>query len=429
MKTLERQLRHSNAERWNDANDFKLIKGNLMKKFQLLNEVLELIEQRPHAEAIKSVKFWLYPDKCYALTDGEKFYSNLEGVFNIDKKISKRFSRKLIFDFLEESLLKKKNENNKYTEDMEDVIFDSFYQVSPKTLYVTAPISGIRLDENINKFELSVFKFGDLSSLSIPISNENGIYIQTAINEVYDNSIAIKNAENSFYDFAKLIVFISGKNDKSIQINTGLPLRPSLSHEQMYVETTSYQITNEQGALEQGKIENKYLEKIPINNKFFYESKRFKKLWSMYEIKHKGNKLTDMQSRILNSSLAIGESAMSQNTKNSVIYTCIALEILFSYDEGSIFQKSIADRLADTFSYIVGEDKEARLISSNLLKKVYRMRSALVHGGDKEISDEYVAINILLKAAISELLNNEKYSQLKKIDELYAMVKDAQNSY
>jgi len=57
------------------------------------------------------------------------------------------------------------------------------------------------------------------------------------------------------------------------------------------------------------------------------------------------------------------------------------------------------------------------------------MRSALVHGGDKEISIDYIKINTYLRVAISQLLNNDKYSHLRKIDDLYDMVKEAQNSY
>ncbi|MDV6557696.1 hypothetical protein FA510_28225 [Pseudomonas aeruginosa] len=140
-------------------------------------------------------------------------------------------------------------------------------------------------------------------------------------------------------------------------------------------------------------------------------------------------KISDLNSRILNCSISIGEAIRSQKEKDSVIHTCIALEILLSYDEGSLFQKSIGDRLADTFVFIVAKDKESRLRASSVLKKVYRMRSALVHGGSKEIDQSYVGIIQLVRAAIAELLNSEKYKDVKKIDKLYEMVKDAQNSY
>ncbi|MFX4243544.1 hypothetical protein ACOL22_12310, partial [Aliarcobacter butzleri] len=80
-----------------------------------------------------------------------------------------------------------------------------------------------------------------------------------------------------------------------------------------------------------------------------------------YEKKHFNKKISKMEIRLLNASIAIGESALSKNIKNSIIYTSMAFEILFSFDEGSLFQKSIGDRLADTFAFIIASDKETRL--------------------------------------------------------------------
>ena len=45
------------------------------------------------------------------------------------------------------------------------------------------------------------------------------------------------------------------------------------------------------------------------------------------------------------------------------------------------------------------------------------------------MNTDYIVFNSLLSAVISELLNNEKYKDVKNIDNLYSMVKEAQNSY
>ena len=136
-----------------------------------------------------------------------------------------------------------------------------------------------------------------------------------------------------------------------------------------------------------------------------------------------------MEKRLLNASISIGESALSKNIKNSIIYTSMGLEILFSLDESSLFQKSISDKLADTFAFIVGTDKETRLDASKAIKTFYNLRSALVHGGNAKVNNDYMVINLYLRAIINELLNNEKYANIKTINDLYAMVKEAQYSY
>ncbi|MBL0909989.1 hypothetical protein G5645_18465 [Pectobacterium carotovorum] len=115
--------------------------------------------------------------------------------------------------------------------------------------------------------------------------------------------------------------------------------------------------------------------------------------------------------------------------RNSIIYTCISLEILFSFDEGSLFQKSISDKLSDIFVFIVATDPQSRMKTSSFIKKFYGLRSALVHRGNKKMNNDYISINILLHPAINELINNPKYSNIKNIENLYDMVKEAQYSY
>jgi len=136
-----------------------------------------------------------------------------------------------------------------------------------------------------------------------------------------------------------------------------------------------------------------------------------------------------MEKRLLNASMAIGESSLSRNTKNSIIYTSMALEILFSLNENSLFQPSIADKLSDTFAFFIGTDKETRLSASKAIKSFYSIRSALVHGGNPKVNNDYIIINSYLRAIIKELLNNEKYVDIKTISDLYTMVKEAQYSY
>ena len=107
----------------------------------------------------------------------------------------------------------------------------------------------------------------------------------------------------------------------------------------------------------------------------------------------------------------------------------MAFEILFSYDDGSLFQKSIGDRIADTFAFLIGDSAQHRMDIVAKVKKFYSLRSAIVHGGTGKIDNSYIAFNIFLRAAIDKLLNNEKYRNIKKIDDLYQMVKEAHYSY
>ncbi|WP_186371861.1 hypothetical protein, partial [Yersinia aleksiciae] len=81
------------------------------------------------------------------------------------------------------------------------------------------------------------------------------------------------------------------------------------------------------------------------------------------------------------------------------------------------------------FSFIVAKNVDARLEVGKLVKKVYSLRSAIVHGGEKELSNENLVVNFLMGLAISELLNGERFSKMTKLQDIYEQLKRAQNSY
>jgi len=400
-----------------------------MKRHELLNKALSLVNLINRKDFPKYGKGWLSEKSTWGVTDLESYTQIIEEIFNSEKTISSRFSRKVIYKIIDEAVIEKKKENEEFTEVTAGLVFDQLQKTTPAIHQVLAPISGIRLDNNEGELSIGAFKIGRLEKLDFPIANTEGYYVKTSIGNSYDRTLSIEKAKTAFEDFARLILFMSGKGDKTILIRTGLPLYPSISHDRMYVETNSFQVTDEAGELSQSDISNRFLEKIPVDNAFFRSNEVFSELWQIHDKRQKNEGITDIRKRILNAALAIGESARSEDPKNSVIYTCMGLETLFSYDEGSIFQKSIADRMADTLAFIVAKDKDSRIVTNKLLKKVYAMRSALVHGGEKQLTNDYATINTLLRMAIAELLNNPKYSKIKKIEDIYEMVRDAHYSY
>lgn len=401
-----------------------------MEFLELLNSFLESLEKSVD-KPINYYKFWYNNNEYIYVSsqNSQKFQENLELIYSINKKIYSRFTRQKIYKYIEDEIVNKKMKNEIFLEENAKYFFKQFEEMKPYSKYVIAPISGIRLDKS-EKMNISVFEIGKTTQLKSILSNEqDGYYIAVKINNIYDELIAIEEAKNKFLDFIRIIIFISGRNDKTIKIKTGLPSYPSLSHERIYIESNSYQITeNINDEFPSTTINNIHCEKIPLDNDFFCKNESFKKLWNLYENQN-NEKISKMEKRILNASIAIGESALSTNQKNSIIYTSMAFEILFSFDEGSLFQKSIGDKLADTFVFVVCKDKDSRLNTIKSVKDFYKLRSALVHGGEANPTNDYIYFNRLLSAVISELLNNTKYEYIKNIDHLYNMVKEAHNSY
>ena len=400
-----------------------------MTLIELLNIALSLLEQTPNKGFSKDYsESWIRKNGHIYLPHKNTitFMQIIEKIYFLNTKICERFSYQTVSKYIKEKLVDAKSEEMNFSETNSKDFFKYFEDIKAKSNYVIAPICGVRLDKK-DKVNISIFEIGKQRNLKGILSNDSdGYYIAVKIDNVYDNILAIEEAKNKFSDFIRLVIFITGQNDKRVILKVGLPSYPSMSNELMYVESSSYIISetiNEEFP-ETSTINNILVNKVPIDDDFFINNLNFKKLWILYEKTE--NKFEE---RLLNASIALGESASSKNLKNSFIYTSMAFEILFSYDDGSLFQKSIGDRIADTFAFLIGDSAQHRMDIVAKVKKFYSLRSAIVHGGTGKIDNSYIAFNIFLRAAIDKLLNNEKYRNIKKIDDLYQMVKEAHYSY
>ena len=136
-----------------------------------------------------------------------------------------------------------------------------------------------------------------------------------------------------------------------------------------------------------------------------------------------------MESRLLNCSIAVGESLFNSNTKNSIIYTSIALETLLSLDERELFQASIGEKISEGFAYLIGKTPETRIEASKFVKKFYGIRSAIVHGGKANINNDYTTINQYLRSCVQTFLNDKDLSEIRTLQQFRELLQKAKYSY
>lgn len=136
-----------------------------------------------------------------------------------------------------------------------------------------------------------------------------------------------------------------------------------------------------------------------------------------------------MQLRLLNCSLSVGESFLNLSIKDSILYTSIALETLFSLEERELFQRSIGENISDGFAYLIGKDLGSRLEVVRLVKKFYALRSAIVHGGKASINNDYLTINQYLRSCVKTFLNDEELSKIKHLQGFREILQKARYSY
>lgn len=396
----------------------------------LLNELIGMISECGTDELPSKEKAWLSPEgKHLFVDDVDKFYANLNAIYNERKEFYEKFSiatfNKKLDNFIHE--LKKKGKTA--TEDDVKDLVGIFSKITPQQYTVVAPIFGIRFDDDRKDLNFGPFKIGYLKDLNFPICNGGELYIGINVNDVCDNKIAQEIAQTAFADFSRIVHFLLGRFDNSHVISFGLPGMPSFSHERMYVSTLSFGLIDNNGNFVGAEVSSKIVEKLPIDNDFFTSHELLSKILHLYDMAHNNKKISKFQMKCLNSALSIGESAFSADDRNSLLFSCIALETLFSFNEESLFQRSIGEKISSLLAFVVAKTPEERLETIKFTKDVYSMRSALVHGGNKKITNKYIKLNVLLRMAIAELLNSPKFSQVNSIDDLVNMYNLAQVSY
>lgn len=418
-----------------------------MQLYVILNNLLKLIEIYPENKETQNFRNKFIIDKnnqvikvIFTINDNQQFEQYINEALTLLQKQT-YLSKETTSDFIMNQLIISKIENDNYTIDNSNKFIQEFLSLEIKTTQVITNIIGIELKNNQKPFQMGYFEVGYNRDIINKIKQnggqvdnflqkENQLYFKANIHHL-DLRDKHHNKKISLYtlDFIRLLLFISGSFNYDFKIKTGSIFYNEIGnllitdfYQQSYFNADWQKIGGSEGKQASAKL--------PISALISLEDyEQFKILWDLYQQKSENLKLTDIQDRILSASLAIGESIRSEEDKNALIYTCIALESLFSFDEGQLFQRSIGDKIADCLAFIVGNDKEGRKGIIKHTKEIYRARCALVHGSQSSKPIDLYWINDFIRTAIIELLRNTKYKDIKTIDQLYNMVKDAQLSY
>ncbi|MGK7956757.1 MAG: hypothetical protein AB4063_16130 [Crocosphaera sp.] len=92
-------------------------------------------------------------------------------------------------------------------------------------------------------------------------------------------------------------------------------------------------------------------------------------------------KMTNFEKRIWTALYWLGETMTEQEISSLIIKYATCLETLFNTREGGI-----SEQISEFTAFICGYSKEERLYIYDNIKKLYKLRSTIVHGGGNEIS-------------------------------------------
>ncbi|MDL2264347.1 hypothetical protein LJC31_06810 [Synergistaceae bacterium OttesenSCG-928-I11] len=390
---------------------------------ELLIDLSKLFEQIPDDDRAKYPIIWGAKDR-FCIKDIHAYTQITDEIILRNKHLLKKFHQKTLLSYVAQSLLKALRKQSIIDDLFSSTFFDDLLSQSPESLTCATVITGISLEEK-SDISIGAYNIFTQEELKYPykIADELFLWITVKINNSYDRELAKEKGNSLFNDFRRMICFLLGQYGDKYEIRIGFPLLKKIGPYQASGENYEIVFFNENKQMLGAHSSKPIYLLVPLHDPYFAQNPNFSQLWEIHSRMTNNSHLTELEKRIVNSALAVGESIVTDDFRNSVIYSCIAVETLLSFDEKSLFQPSIGERIAESVAVLVGPSQDERLAIYKLVKNAYALRSALVHGGQPEMENNHFALNYYLKMIINRLLNEEPFIHMKTIVDLYGYIK------
>lgn len=166
-----------------------------------------------------------------------------------------------------------------------------------------------------------------------------------------------------------------------------------------------------------GTVDNVRLHQFPINDPQY----GYDKIWSILA-KSDPNK---MEQRIINAIEWVGKALRDEEPARAFTQYMFALEALLQFQQrGQLVSPSITYQISEFAAFIINDNLEDRLITEKTVKDLYAKRSAIAHGGSRQVNEKelYDAFS-LLKYLITSILVNDQIKDFITIEQLSEWVK------
>jgi hypothetical protein len=153
---------------------------------------------------------------------------------------------------------------------------------------------------------------------------------------------------------------------------------------------------------------------------FVNEDNGYQTVWGFTTKKN----LNKFQKRIMLAVEWIGQSMADPSPPSAFIKAAIALEIIFTYNERDIITPSIMNQISESIALILGSSVDERLKLESRVKKLYGLRSKIVHSGNKDISPaDYKTLLEIARSVIIKILTSDKLNSVDSVEDLYTILK------
>lgn len=253
------------------------------------------------------------------------------------------------------------------------------------------------------------------------LENLGNVFISVQVS-VRDSHRALDLADERFSQFENVISYMLGLEAKSFDFgvinSSGLNVLESLL---ICSENVSYSNASQDNIFP-----------LQLDSPFFLDGKinfneadhiqyweNLGHAWIWEALKLKTDQLTEWHKRILSSVEWIGKGIRDKNSVRSLVQFAFSLETLLTYE-----RRNITKNLAELTALILKDDSLTNIDGQciNLkkkVKKIYDVRSGIVHGGKQTVSASIVSDTLkLMKYLITRIITNPELIKLKSIEQV-----------
>lgn len=401
-----------------------------MNLLPIVNEIIELAETGDFGERrdVSSRQSFGMGDNVINFVNENliKYRDALSRAFNSDEEIKRTYTlnkyESLLLEHFIECFSKKCLAKN---EDVSSFV-KNLKAESIKTFSVFRDIQGIVLNSPITPLILggyTIYEFAsqkefiesifDSKTDSFPPiwCNDNPEYLIEWKAEARHFEKAIEIADEHFERFELILRYVIGSAPNHFEVG--------VLNYQGWRQRKAYILSV--GEVSNSSTTHGPREPIPLDDPYLVkEDTGYHTVWGFTTKKN----LNKFQKRIMLAVEWIGQSIADPSPQSAFIKAAIALEIIFTYNERDIITPSIMNQISESIALILGSSVDERLKLESSVKKLYGLRSKIVHSGNKDISQaDYQTLVEIARSVIIKIITSDKLNSVDTVEELYTILK------
>lgn len=352
----------------------------------------------------------------------------IEDIWSHDREIRRTVSEETVEENVMQLLYKTKVDAHKPQANDINNILTFLSKLKPIEYRVFRSIYGLNIESD-EPYILGNYHFYQLTKHKKELKESIGHYFRdslinrfgsdTIISTIViarDNGGAIQQAEYEFEKFENIFTYMRFTDIPSYEAemlelsNKAKPISVAVSDIPGFEERTRL-----------GKNRRGY--NVSIDDLYFIEeSNGYDRIWNLT----KNPKISQIERRILNAVEWVGKGIKDRDSTKMLLQLTFAIESLFVFaKKGVLVSPSIASQLSEASAFVAYTDKKERIKTEKFIKKIYEVRSSIVHGRATDIKDSDIyQLFILIKKIISNLLTSHEYSKFTSIEQLYEQINE-----